>query len=225
MKFSIIIPTLNEEDGIQRCLSALQPLRSTAEIIVADGGSDDNTVERAAALADKIVCSATGRARQMNAGADQATGDVLLFLHADTSLPPNALHLIRQQLGSPGQWGHFDIHLSGKPVMLKVIAFMMNRRSRLTGIATGDQAIFVSHTVFSAIGQYPDIALMEDIALCKTLNKLSRPICLDAKVSSSGRRWERHGVWQTIVLMWRLRWRYFLGADPDALAALYNKGK
>jgi len=225
MKFSIIIPTLNEADGIQSCLSALQPLRGDAEIIVADGGSDDNTPILAAALADKVVHSPRGRARQMNAGANQATGDMLIFLHADTYLPPDALLLIGRHINPAMQWGRFDIHLSGKPAMLKVIAFMMNLRSRLTGIATGDQAIFVAQPLFSAIGQYQDIALMEDIALSKTLNTFSRPICLKAQVTSSGRRWEHHGVWKTIVLMWSLRLRYFLGADPDTLAELYARRK
>ena len=191
MNFSIIIPTLNEEKTIESCLSALQPLRNNCEIIIVDGGSTDNTRVIARTLADKVVSSDKGRARQMNNGARYASGNVLIFLHADTSLPENALQLIQQKLNSSRKWGRFDIQLSGKHFMLKVIAQMMNWRSRLTGIATGDQVIFVTRQAFEKAGQYPEINLMEDIAICKALKKISPPICLKAKVISSGRRWER----------------------------------
>lgn len=223
MTFSIIIPTLNEAKVICACLAALQPLRTECELIVADGGSTDDTLPLAAPLVDKLITSPKGRARQMNSGAEQATGDILVFLHADTHLPDNALALIRQAIDGGAQWGRFDIRLSGQHFMLKVIAFMMNRRSRLTGIATGDQVIFVTRQAFIAVGKYPDIALMEDIALSKALKKIGRPACLRAKVTSSGRRWEQHGVGKTILLMWWLRWRYFWGADPDILARLYYR--
>jgi rSAM/selenodomain-associated transferase 2 len=222
MKFSIIIPTLNEEKAIQSCLSALQALRNECEIIIVDGDSNDNTRILASPLADKVIISAKGRARQMNNGAVHATGDILMFLHADTSLPANALPLIQQNISTTRQWGRFDIQLSGDPFMLKVIAQMMNWRSRLTGIATGDQVIFVTRSAFEKAGCYPDINLMEDIALCKALKKISPPICLKDKVISSGRRWERNGVFKTILLMWSMRLRYFLGADPQTLALLYT---
>ncbi|UOA09461.1 TIGR04283 family arsenosugar biosynthesis glycosyltransferase [Methylobacter sp. S3L5C] len=221
MKFSIIIPTLNEEKSIKSCLLALQPLRNDCEIIIADGDSDDNTQSLALPLADKVMISAKGRAKQMNNGASYATGEILIFLHADTCLPENALQLIQQKISSIRQWGHFDIQLSGNPFMLKVIAQMMNWRSRLTGIATGDQVIFVTRLVFQAVGQYPEISLMEDIALCKALKKIGRPVCLKNKVISSGRRWEHNGIYRTILLMWSLRLRYFFGADPRILAFLY----
>jgi len=224
MKFSIIIPTLNEEKTIQRCLLDLQPLRNGSEIIVVDAESADNTQTLAASLADKVIMSVKGRAKQMNIGARQATGNVLIFLHADTRLPENALHLIQQKINSAGQWGRFDIQLSGNPFMLKVIACMMNWRSRLTGIATGDQVIFVTRRAFEKVGPYPEISLMEDIALCKTLKKISPPICLKAKVISSGRRWERNGIYKTIFLMWSIRLRYFFGADPQTLDFLYTHG-
>ena len=224
MKFSIIIPTLNEEKTIQSCLSALQPLRNECEIIIVDGDSIDNTRILAAPLADKVITSAKGRAKQMNNGARHATGDVLIFLHADTCLPENALQLIQQKISSASQWGRFDIQLSGNHFMLKVIAQMMNWRSRLTGIATGDQVIFVTRLAFEKAGQYPEINLMEDIALCKALKKISPPICLKAKVISSGRRWEHNGIYKTILLMWSLRLRYFFGADPQTLAFLYTNG-
>lgn len=224
MNFSIIIPTLNEEKTIESCLSALQPLRSNCEIIIVDGGSTDNTRVIARSQADKVVSSDKGRARQMNNGARHASGNVLIFLHADTSLPEIALQLIQQKLNSSRKWGRFDIQLSGNHFMLKVIAQMMNWRSRLTGIATGDQVIFVTRLAFEKAGQYPEINLMEDIAICKALKKISPPICLKAKVISSGRRWERYGIYKTILLMWNIRLRYFFGADPQTLAFLYTNG-
>jgi len=224
MNFSIIIPTLNEEKTIESCLSALQPLRNNCEIIIVDGGSTDNTRVIARTLADKVVTSEKGRARQMNNGVRHASGNVLIFLHADTSLPELALQLIQQKLNSSRKWGRFDIQLSGNHFMLKVIAQMMNWRSRLTGIATGDQVIFVTRLAFEKAGQYPEINLMEDIAICKALKKISPPICLKAKVISSGRRWERYGIYKTILLMWNIRLRYFFGADPQTLAFLYTNG-
>jgi rSAM/selenodomain-associated transferase 2 len=225
MKYSIIIPTLNEAPIITSTLTRLQNLRPVVEIIIADGGSTDNTVDLAAAYADQVISSAPGRALQMNAGARQANGDVLIFLHADTLLPEKALDLIKQSISSTSPWGRFDIRLSGRQFMFRVIALMMNWRSRFTGIATGDQVIFVSKEAFYAAGQYPEINLMEDIALCKALNTISTPVCLNAKVTSSSRRWEQNGIFQTIVLMWVIRLLYFLGADPNVLAQLYAKGR
>ena len=222
--FSIIIPALNEAASIQHCLLALQPLRNHAEIIVVDGGSCDNTIELATLYADKVLSSEQGRARQMNQGAKQATGDILVFLHADTELPEQALSLIEQVISIEQVWGHFDIQLRGESVMFTVIAFMMNWRSRLTGIATGDQVLFVSREIFNAVGGYPDISLMEDIALSSALKKISSPICLTAKVKSSVRRWQQYGIYKTILLMWSLRLRYWLGADPHYLAELYHTG-
>lgn len=222
MKFSIIIPTLNEQQTIASCLFALQPLRRHCEIIIVDASGDQPDIP--AELADKVITSAKGRARQMNLGASHANGDILIFLHADTYLPDNALELIERHINGK-QWGRFDIQLSGDHFMLKIIAWMMNWRSRLTGIATGDQVIFVAKAAFAAAGQYPEIALMEDIALSKALKKISSPICISAKVTSSGRRWERYGICRTILLMWVLRLRYFFGADPVLLAALYSRGQ
>ncbi|MGZ4982013.1 MAG: TIGR04283 family arsenosugar biosynthesis glycosyltransferase [Methylobacter sp.] len=224
MKFSIIIPTLNEQKTIASCLLALQPLRDNCEIIIVDA-TDQLAVDFPHAhLADKIVTSAKGRALQMNLGASHASGDLLIFLHADTYLPDNALQLIDQHLGSK-QWGRFNIRLSGDHFMFKVIAWMMNLRSRLTGIATGDQTIFVTRQAFAAAGQYPEIALMEDIALSKVLKKISPPLCLHAKVTSSGRRWERFGIYRTILLMWTIRLRYFFNTDPQRLAEIYSRGR
>jgi rSAM/selenodomain-associated transferase 2 len=226
MTFSIIIPTLNEAESIQTCLLALQPLRTHCEIIIADGGSSDNTQSLAMPLADKIIPSPQGRAKQMNTGAEQASGDILVFLHADTYLPDKALTLIQQQLeASNKQWGRFDIQLNSPHLLLKIVAQLMNWRSRLTGIATGDQVIFVKRSVFFKIGQYPEIDLMEDIALSKRLKKISPPLCLKSKVTSSARRWLHNRIIKTILLMWLLRLRYYLGADPLELAQLYREGK
>jgi len=225
MKFSIIIPTFNEAANIHACLSALQVLRNDAELIVVDGGSSDNTRAIAAKLANHILIAPQGRAHQMNHGAGHSQGDLLLFLHADTFLPGNALALIAQNIDENHQWGRFDIQLQGGHFMLKVIAQLMNWRSRLTGIATGDQAIFVTREAFAVAGHYPDIALMEDIALCKKLKAISPSICLKAKVTSSGRRWEQFGVYKTILLMWSLRLRYWCGSSPQTLASFYRGGK
>jgi rSAM/selenodomain-associated transferase 2 len=223
MKFSIIIPTLNEAQSIVNCLTALQPYRDGCEIIVVDGGSVDTTLKLARPLADKVIVSEKGRAIQMNSGANCAEGDVLIFLHADTFLPKEAFDLIVQSLDDNQRWGRFDVKLSGGHPMLTVISFFMNWRSRLTGIATGDQVIFINKQLFESMGGYPIIPLMEDIALCKNLIKITSPVCLKAKVISSGRRWEQNGVIKTIVLMWSLRLRYFLGADPQILAQPYYK--
>ena len=224
-RFTILIPTLGEQTTIGRCLDALQDWRDRAEIIVVDGGSTDDTLSLALPLADLVLPAPPGRARQMNRGASQAHGDILIFLHADTFLPENALELIEQSIRNGACWGRFDIRLSGTHWMLNIIATMMNLRSRWTGIATGDQVIFVTREAFETAGRYPDIALMEDIALSKALKRLGRPACLTLKVTSSGRRWESRGVFVTILLMWTLRLRYFFGAAPDELATLYKRGK
>ncbi len=224
MKFSIIIPTLHEEKTIISCLLPLQPLRDKCEIIIVNAAEQPMVNAPHAHLADQIISSAKGRARQMNIGANHASGDILIFLHADTYLPEHALQLIEQHIGNK-HWGRFDIQLSGDHFMFKIIAGMMNRRSRLTGIATGDQAIFVTQAAFEKAGRYPDIALMEDIALSKALQKIGPPLCLNAKVTSSGRRWQRYGVYRTILLMWSLRLRYLCGADPELLSELYARGQ
>ena len=222
LRLSIIIPTLNEATKIEARLAALAPLRQHGvQIIIADGGSSDATVALAAPFADLMIDAPRGRAAQMNAGALHASAPSLLFLHADTVLPEHADKLIDQAL-QQSAWGRFDITLSGDHPMLRVIAAMMNWRSRLTGIATGDQAIFVRRNVFEQLHGFAPIALMEDIELCHRLKKISRPACLSQRVVSSGRRWQKHGVWRTIWLMWRLRLAYFFGADPRELAVRYG---
>jgi rSAM/selenodomain-associated transferase 2 len=221
MKIAVIIPVLNESNLIETCLTALQSCRHQCEIIVVDGGSTDGTVKIAKPLSDQVIASAKGRAKQMNAGAAQTQAEMLLFLHADTFLPDNALAKLS---GLTHHWGRFDIHLISSLKMLKIVSALMNWRSRITGISTGDQAIFVSRALFDAVGGYSDIALMEDINLCHKLKKIKRPINLGVKVRSSGRRWEQFGVLKTILLMWSLRLRYFLGEKPEILSLLYSKG-
>jgi len=203
-----------------RALQALAPLRARGhEVIVADGGSEDGTRELAAAHADRVITAPRGRASQMNAGAAAATGAALLFLHADSALPEGADRLVAEALGGRA-WGRFDVRIEGRSPLLVVVAFFMNVRSRLTGIATGDQAIFVRRAAFPG---YPEIALMEDVALSRSMMRLSRPACLREKTVTAGRRWERNGVVRTVLLMWRLRLAYFLGASPDELARRYAK--
>lgn len=223
-QLSIIIPVLNEAAAIAGHLAALEPLRARgAEAIVVDGGSDDGTIEQARALADRALAAPRGRASQMNAGAKAANGDTLIFLHADTRLPDDADRLIHGALAVGGRvWGRFDVAIEGRHPLLPVVAALMNARSHLTGIATGDQAIFVSRDAFAAVGGYAEIPLMEDIVLARDLKRLSRPACVAARAKTSGRRWETHGVLRTILTMWRLRLAFYAGADPRNLAAAYG---
>ncbi|HEX9938438.1 MAG TPA: TIGR04283 family arsenosugar biosynthesis glycosyltransferase [Longimicrobium sp.] len=221
---SIIIPVLNEAAGIVDTLAALQPLRARGcEVIVADGGSTDGSPGLARPLADRVVASDRGRARQQNAGAAEATGDVLLFLHADTRLPADADRRVIDGLRACGRgWGRFDVRLTGRHPMLRVIERMIGARSRLSGIATGDQGIFVRREWFARAGGFPGIPLMEDVALSKVLKRLGPPLCLRETVTTSSRRWEERGVWRTMALMWRLRLEFWLGADPARLAERYQ---
>jgi rSAM/selenodomain-associated transferase 2 len=224
LRISVVVPALDEEAGIAETMAALAPLRARGhEVVLADGGSADRTVALAAPLADRVVAAPRGRARQQNAGAAAATGDVLLFLHADTRLPPDADARIAAALAAPGAcWGRFDVRLTGRAPLLRLVERLISLRSRLTGIATGDQAIFVRRDAFRAIGGFPDQPLMEDVALSRALRRIARPACLRETVLTSSRRWETRGIWRTIVLMWRLRLAYALGADPAELARRYR---
>ena len=221
---SIIVPALDEAAGIAAALTALAPLRRRdCEVIVVDGGSRDGTADLARPLADRVITAPRGRAAQMNAGAAIAQADVLLFLHADTRLPADADRRLRDGLARSGRvWGRFDVRIEGRHALLAVIAGAMNLRSRLTGIATGDQAMFMTRAAFAAAGGFPDIALMEDVAFSARLKALGRPLCLRERVVTSGRRWESRGVIATIALMWRLRLAYYFGAKPAALAKQYG---
>ncbi|MDD1010793.1 TIGR04283 family arsenosugar biosynthesis glycosyltransferase [Pseudomonas shahriarae] len=223
MKLSIIVPVLNEAQALPELLERLLPLlRHGCEVIIADGGSDDGSADIALCAGFTLVRSARGRARQMNVGAARASGAMLLFLHADAQLPDGAGALDAQALSGNQPWGRFDVCIAGHPLMLQVVGLMMNLRSSLTGIATGDQAMFVTRAAFDMVGGFPDQPLMEDVELSKRLRALSRPICIARCVSTSGRRWETHGVWRTILLMWRLRWQYWRGVPASQLAQAYR---
>ena len=224
ISLSIIVPVLDEEARIGAALAALAPFRARgAEVIVADGGSRDRSMEIARPLADRVLVAPRGRGSQMNAGATAASGDVLLFLHADTVLPPEADALILEGLRNTAwQWGRFDVRIDGRSPLLAVISGFMNWRSRVTGIATGDQAMFVTRAAFTATGRFPDIPLMEDVALSKRLKRVSRPLCLTARVIVSGRRFDERGAARMILLMWRLRLEYWLGVPPATLARHYG---
>ncbi len=219
---SIVIPVLNEEASIASFLRLLQPYRTQGvEIILVDGGSTDGTCHNAKPFCDLIIRSDKGRARQMNAGALEAKTNLLLFLHADTLLPDNFLDLLEGFRKSPYRWGRFNVSLSGNKVMFSVIGFMINWRSRISGIATGDQAIFVKREAFDQVGAFSRIPLMEDVDLSKKLLKLSRPFCINEPVITSSRRWEVHGTWRTIFLMWKLRWKFARGVSPEVLVKEY----
>ena len=225
MKIAIVVPVFNEALALPRLIEHLAALKATAnqdfELVFVDGGSTDDTMALLDDAGLRVITSTKGRAWQMNAGAAQTTGDILLFLHADTQLPVNALEAIPSSLAGNMCWGRFDVRIAGKTWMLAVVANMMNWRSRLSGIATGDQAIFMTRAAFQAIGGFPEQALMEDIEASRRLRQLSRPACISAQVITSGRRWETRGVWRTIFLMWRLRWSYWRGQSPIKLAELY----
>jgi rSAM/selenodomain-associated transferase 2 len=219
LKLSIVIPALNEAERIEAALQALAPLRRRGcEVIVVDGGSADRTRELAAPLCDRLLSSVRGRAEQMNTGARHASGDALLFLHADTRLPSDGEILIRTALARH-LWGRFDVEIESRHRLLRVVACSMNLRSRLTRIATGDQAIFVRREAFRG---FAAIALMEDIAFSREMKRRGAPACLRERVRTSGRRWEERGVLRTVVLMWRLRLLYYFGAPPERLARLYE---
>ena len=219
----VVVPVLNESEHLARHLNALQAFRQRGvRLIVVDGGSEDATLAIARKHADLALVAPRGRAAQMNAGAAACTEEILLFLHADTRLPANADALVQRAVLGPCAWGRFDVHIDSPRPLLRVVETMMNLRSRWSGIATGDQAMFVRRDEFQAVGGFPDLALMEDLALSRLLKRHGPPACLRETVTTSARRWERHGVWRTILLMWRLRAAYFFGADPARLALRYG---
>lgn len=222
-RLCIIVPVLDEADALAPWLATLQPLRRRgARLVIVDGGSSDETLDLARAHADITFQAPRGRASQMNAGAAACRADVLLFLHADTRLPEGADALVLDAVAQGRAWGSFDVHIDTRSAMLRVVEQLMNLRSRLTGIATGDQALFIRQDLFDAVGGFPEIPLMEDIAMSRELKRRGRPASLRAKVVTSGRRWDRNGIWRTIFLMWQLRAAYFFGADPARLALKYG---
>jgi rSAM/selenodomain-associated transferase 2 len=224
LRLSIVIPALNEAESIQATLQTLASARERGtEVIVVDGGSTDGTVAAATALADQVLAAPQGRATQLNAGAAVASGDTLLFLHADCCAPAAVDCILAVAVGNRRQaWGRFDVRIQSHRRALSLVASMMNLRSRLSGIATGDQGIFVTRALFDRVGGFPVQPLMEDIALSRALKRVVAPHCLREKIVTSGRRWEQRGVARTILLMWRMRLAYFLGADPADLAPRYE---
>lgn len=219
----IVVPVLNEGSDLAARLAQLEPLRRRgAHLVVVDGGSEDDSLAIARAHADLAFVAPRGRSAQMNAGAAACPADTLLFVHADTRLPADADALVARALDGPCGWGRFDVRIDSRRAALRLVERMMNLRSRLTGIATGDQCLFVRHELFRGVGGFPDIPLMEDIALSRRLLQHGRPACLREQVITSARRWERDGVWRTVLLMWRLRAAYFFGADPAQLALRYG---
>jgi rSAM/selenodomain-associated transferase 2 len=223
VNLSIVMPVLDEAAGIEAALAALSPFRERGvEIIIVDGGSRDNTAGLARPLADRVIIAPRGRASQMNAGAAAAKGDIFLFLHADTRLPQDANRMVLDGVARAEHvWGRFDVRINGGG-LLKLVSLAMNWRSRLTGIATGDQAMFVTRATFEVAGGFPSIALMEDVALSTRLKRIGKPLCLRARVTASPRRFRKHGVLRMILLMWRLRLAYYFGADPGKLAKIYG---
>ncbi len=220
---SIIIPVLNEAEHIAVMLQPLQQWRSQGhEVLLVDGGSEDATCDNARPYVDRIVSSEKGRAKQMNAGAAAAGGDMLLFLHADTQLPEKGVDRIMQTYREGHGWGRFDVQLSDHHPLFPLIGFMISLRSRMTGVASGDQAMFVSRALFCKVGGFPEQPLMEDIELSRRLKKIVQPCCFKEKVITSSRRWQEYGVLSTILLMWRLRLSYYLGTSPDELAQQYR---
>lgn len=220
---SVIIPVLNEAEAVRRFSPSWQALQASGtEVLLVDGGSTDDTVDRLEQAGLRVIAAPRGRGSQLRRGAEQATAEILLFLHADTRLPDGALELVRQGLRGPRCWGRFDVRIDSGRRLLAVVSRAINLRSRLSGIATGDQALFMTRAAYGRAGGFADQPLMEDIALSARLRRLSPPVCLRPPVLTSGRRWERHGVWRTIVLMWGLRFAYWLGVPATTLVRLYR---
>jgi rSAM/selenodomain-associated transferase 2 len=224
MKLSIIVPMLNEASALPDLLGHLRPLRrGGVEVVLVDGGSEDGSAAIAASAGFEVVPAERGRARQMNAGAAAASGDVLLFLHADTRLPDGAIDLIGAALADGRRlWGRFDVEFDLHTWTMRATAFGMNLRSRLSGIATGDQALFMTRAAFDAVGGFPNQPLMEDVEITSRLRRRSPPACIRRPVRTSARRWQSQGPWRTILLMWRLRLAYWFGASPADLSRQYR---
>ena len=231
-RVTIVIPILNEAARLPTLAAELRRLQpAPQQVLLVDGGSHDGSIELARMLGLVVIGSGRGRAIQMNAGAvylnnnPQPQPDWLLFLHADTRLPPNAIAQLHT-LPPAAQWGRFDVNLDAPQPIYRVIERLINLRSRLSRIATGDQAIFIRPALFERLGGYREQPLMEDVELCKQLKSLKiKPICLRSTALTSARRWQQYGVWRTIGLMWQLRFLYWCGVSPAQLAVKYQSGQ
>lgn len=237
LKISFILPVLNEAVMVVEQLQRLQPYRRLGhELVVVDGGSQDQTLSQASSLADIAVSSPAGRGRQMNRGAELASGEVLLFLHVDTVLPAAAASRIEAACGAGSvinsakktaddvagfRWGWFDVRLSNPAWSYRMIARSMNLRARMTSVCTGDQAMFVQRQLFDEVGGFPQLPLMEDVAMSKILRRVAKPRCIADAVETSSRRWEANGLFRTMLLMWQLRLLFFLGVSPSRLVKRY----
>ena len=237
---SIIIPVLNEAANLAHLFTNINKLNpKPQQVILVDGGSTDDSIDIIRSFINELMSyndckidwqmieSKAGRALQMNTGAALATAEILLFLHADTRLPIDAIESISEAM-QRAEWGRFDVQIDSRQLMLKLVSQMINWRSKLSGIATGDQAIFISQSLFEQIGGYPNQALMEDVELCRQLKgtqlkDIAKPACLKNKVITSARRWQQHGTWRTILLMWHLRFDYWRGVSADNIKQRYYK--
>ena len=237
---SIIIPVLNEAGNLAHLFTNINKLNpKPQQVILVDGGSTDDSIDIIRIFINELMPdnnrkidwqmteSKSGRALQMNTGAALATAEILLFLHADTQLPIDAIESISEAT-KRAEWGRFDVQIDSRQLMLKLVSQMINWRSKLSGIATGDQAIFISQSLFEQIGGYPNQALMEDVELCNQLKStqlkdIAKPACLKNKVITSARRWQQHGTWRTILLMWHLRFDYWRGVSADNIKQRYYK--
>ncbi|MEM6484345.1 MAG: TIGR04283 family arsenosugar biosynthesis glycosyltransferase [Pseudomonadota bacterium] len=221
---SFVIPVLNEGDELAQRLINLRAAFPASEIVMVDGGSHDASVAHGICHADVVLQGPCGRARQMNLGAQAASGPWLCFLHADTIPEFRDADLMRQLTAEPG-WGFCQVKLSGRSSLLPIVSWFMNRRSRFTSVATGDQMLVIHRRLFDEHQGFADIPLMEDVELCKRLRRLVPPRVLPLRVQSSGRRWDQEGALRTIVLMWTLRLAYWLGCSPSLLWSRYYGGK
>ena len=223
LKLSIIVPVLNEAQFLSRQHNLFKSLlREGHEIIIVDGGSEDKSVLIARSVDCETFITKASRGYQLHFGAMKSKNDTLLFMHADTLLPESATALISNVLTrSKKHWGRFDVSFNNSNLIFSIIAWFMNKRSCLTGVVTGDHAIFVNRDIYIRSGGFEDIPIMEDIEISKRLKKFSMPICLHDKVITSSRKWEAQGIIRTILKMWILRLLYFCGIPPRKLERLY----
>ncbi len=219
-ELSIVIPVLNEADCLERSLARLFDrdwIDRHCEVLISDGGSEDATLEIARRYPCRIINSAAGRALQMNTAAAHAKGKRLLFLHADSELPREAEQLLQSNM----PWGFFRLRLDGRHVAFRIIETAINLRTAASRLAGGDQGLFFDTRFFRELGGFPQIRLMEDIAICKLARRRAAPFIFRARIVTSSRRWQQRGIVKTVLLMWWLRLAYWLGADPDRLHEFY----